>query len=254
MLQTQRVRLVGDPVALVVAETRTQAQDAAELIAIDYDILPSVTDTAAALAPDAPVIWEERGSNLCVLWDSGRGEEAEAAFARAARTSSASTSSTTAWSATRWSRASPSANTTRRRRATPCARPTQGVIRVRDGLAQHILKVPNEKLRVISPDVGGGFGLRGKLLPESGMVLWAARRLGRPVKWRSDRTETFLCDPHGRDHVTRGRDGFRRGGHAPSACASAPSPPWAPTCRISARACRPSPAGASTARSTTSRR
>ena len=86
MLQTRKARFVGDPVAIVVAETRAEAQDAAELVTVDYEPLPSVTDTAAAAAPDAPVIWEEHGSNLCVLWDSGREKEAEEAFAHAART------------------------------------------------------------------------------------------------------------------------------------------------------------------------
>ncbi|MBK1659575.1 xanthine dehydrogenase family protein molybdopterin-binding subunit [Paracraurococcus ruber] len=207
ILQTERVRFVGDPVALVVAETRAQAQDAAELIEVEYETLPSVTDTAAALDPGAPVIWEANGSNLCVLWDSGREAEAEAAFAGAAKTVrlelvnnrvvgnpmeprvaigeyDATTESWTLHS------------------------PTQGVMRVQDGLARLVLKVPKEKLRVISPDVGGGFGLRGKIFPESGMVLWAARRLGRPVKWLSGRTETFMCDPHGRDHVTRAEMAF----------------------------------------------
>ena len=201
------MRFVGDPVALVVAESRAEAQDAAELIEVDYEILPSVTDTGGALDADAPVIWEEHGSNLCVLWDSGREAEAEAGFAGAAQTVSielvqnrlvgnpmeprvalgeydAATESYTLHS------------------------PTQGVMRVQDGLAKLILKVPKEKLRVISPDVGGGFGLRGKIFPESGMVLWAAKKLGRPVKWISGRTETFQCDPHGRDHVTRAEMAF----------------------------------------------
>ncbi|MFC7689274.1 xanthine dehydrogenase family protein molybdopterin-binding subunit [Paeniroseomonas aquatica] len=86
MLQTTKVRFVGDPVALVVAESRAEAQDAAELIEVEYEILPSVTDTGGALDADAPVIWEEHGSNLCVLWDSGREVEAEAGFAGAAAT------------------------------------------------------------------------------------------------------------------------------------------------------------------------
>jgi len=211
ILQTKKVRFVGDPVALVLAETRAAAQDAAELIEVEYELLPSNTDTARALDPDAPVIWEENGSNLCVTWDSGRGAEVEAGFARAAKTVSvelinnriignpmeprvalgeydAATDSYTLHS------------------------PTQGVIRVRDGLAELILKIPKEKLRVVSLDVGGGFGLRGKLFPESGMVLWAAKRLGRPVKWVSGRSETMVSDPHGRDHVTRAEMGFDANG------------------------------------------
>jgi hypothetical protein len=81
-------------------------------------------------------------------------------------------------------------------------------VKVRDNLAKLVFNVPIEKIRVISPDVGGGFGLRGKLFPESAMVLWAARKLGRPVKWRAGRTETFLSDPHGRDHVTHAEMAF----------------------------------------------
>jgi len=207
MLQTRKVRFVGDPVALVVAETRAQAQDAAELVMVDYEILPSVTDTAAADSPDAPVIWEERGSNLCVHWDSGREKEADEAFTRAARTVSIELINNRLVGNPMEPRVAIGEYDPDTDRYTLYS-PTQGVIRVRDALAKLILKVPNEKLRVISPDVGGGFGLRGKVHPESGMVLWAARRVGRPVKWRSDRTETFLCDPHGRDHVTQAEMAF----------------------------------------------
>jgi carbon-monoxide dehydrogenase large subunit len=205
ILQTDRVRYVGDPVALVVAETREQAMDACELIAIDYDILPSVTDTAKALDPDAPVIWGEQGSNLCVHWDSGRAEMADAAFADAHRVVSVDLVQNRLvgnpmeprvaigeWDGARWTLTSP----------------TQGVMKVRESLAKFAFKVPLDRIRVISPDVGGGFGLRGKLFPETAMVLWAARRLGRPVKWRAGRTETFLSDPHGRDHVTHAEMAF----------------------------------------------
>lgn len=205
VLTTDRVRFVGDAVAMVIAETRHQAIEAMEAIEVDYDILPSVTDTGAAMAPDAPVIWPEVGSNLCVLWDGGRGAEADAAFEGAYRTVQVELVQNRVvgnpmeprvaigeWDGSRYTLTSP----------------TQGVIRVRDIVAQHVLRVPMDQLRVISPDVGGGFGLRGKLFPESAMVCWAARRLGRPVKWRADRTETFVSDPHGRDHVTRAEAAF----------------------------------------------
>ncbi|WP_431283996.1 xanthine dehydrogenase family protein molybdopterin-binding subunit [Humitalea sp. 24SJ18S-53] len=213
ILAEARVRFVGDPVALVVAETRAQAQDAAELIEVDYDPLPSVTDTARAMDPDAPVIWadHQRRDNLCVLWDSGRQEETDAAFAAADRQVTLS-----------FVNQRVVGNPMEPRVAIGDWRdgkhvlhsPTQGVIRVRDSLAKFIFKVPMDRLRVISPDVGGGFGLRGKLFPESAMVLWAAKRLGRPVKWRSGRTETFLCDPHGRDHVTTAEMAFDATGKA----------------------------------------
>jgi carbon-monoxide dehydrogenase large subunit len=205
ILQTERVRYVGDPVALVVAETREQAMDAAELIQVDYETLPSITETGAALDPNAPVIWEEQGSNLCVHWDSGREAEADAAFTKAARIVAVDLVQNRIvgnpmeprvalgeWDGERWILVSPS----------------QGAVKVRDNLAKLVFNVPPEKIRVISPDVGGGFGLRGKLFPESAMVLWAARRLGRPVKWRAGRTETFLSDPHGRDHVTHAEMAF----------------------------------------------
>jgi carbon-monoxide dehydrogenase large subunit len=205
ILQTERVRYVGDPVALVVAETREQAMDAAELIQVDYETLPSITETGAALDPASPVIWEEQGSNLCVHWDSGREAEADAAFTKAARIVAVDLVQNRIvgnpmeprvalgeWDGERWTLVSPS----------------QGAVKVRDNLAKLVFNVPLEKIRVISPDVGGGFGLRGKLFPESAMVLWAARRLGRPVKWRAGRTETFLSDPHGRDHVTHAEMAF----------------------------------------------
>jgi carbon-monoxide dehydrogenase large subunit len=213
ILQTAAARFVGDPVALVVAETRQQAQDAAEMVEVEYDLLPSVTDTAAADRDGAPLVWPERDSNLCVHWSSGREAEADAAFAGAARTVQVELVNNRLVG-------NPMEPRVAIGEFDPASglytlhSPTQGVIRVRDGLAALILKVPKDKLRVVSPDVGGGFGLRGKIFPESGMVLWAAKRVGRPVKWLSGRSETFVCDPHGRDHVTRAEMAFDREGKA----------------------------------------
>ncbi len=213
LLQRDAVRYVGDPVVLVVAETRAQAQDALELVAIDYEPLPAVTDTGRALDEGAALVWPDRGSNLCVLWTNGRAAETDAAFARAHRAVSIELVQNRVvgnpmeprvaigdWDAAagRYELVSP----------------TQGVFRVRDALAQFVFKVPKQAIHVVSPDVGGGFGLRGKIFPESAMVLWAAKRLGRPVKWRADRTETILSDPHGRDHVTRAEMAFDAQGKA----------------------------------------
>ncbi len=211
ILQTEAVRFVGDPVAIVMAETRMQAQDAAELIEVDYDILDSITDTAAALEPSAPVIWPERGSNLCVHWSNGREAQAEAAFAKAARTVSVELVNNRLVGNPMEPRVALGEYDPAENHFTLHS-PTQGVVRVRESLAKFIFKLPKEHVRVISPDVGGGFGLRGKLFPESAMVLWAAKRIGRPVKWRADRTETFLCDPHGRDHVTHAEMAFDAAG------------------------------------------
>ncbi len=213
MLQTQRVRFVGDPVAVVLAETRAQAQDAAELVMVDYAPLPSVTDTARALDAEAPVIWEEAGSNLCVHWDSGREAEADAAFAAAHRTVRIDLINNRLVGNPMEPRVALGEYDAASGRYTLTS-PTQGVMRVRYGLAKLILKVPLQQVRVISPDVGGGFGLRGKVHVESGMVLWAARRLGRPVKWLAGRSETFLTDPHGRDHVTHAEMAFDAEGKA----------------------------------------
>jgi carbon-monoxide dehydrogenase large subunit len=213
ILQTEAVRFVGDPVALVVAETRAQAQDAAELIEVEYEILPSVTDTAGADAPEAPLVWPDQGTNLCVHWDSGREAETEAAFAHAYATVSVELVQNRLVGNPMEPRVAVGEWEKEAQRYVLHS-PTQGVLRVRDGLAKHIFKVPEERIRVISPDVGGGFGLRGKIFPESAMVLWAARRLGRPVKWRAGRMETFVSDPHGRDHVTRAEMAFDAAGKA----------------------------------------
>jgi carbon-monoxide dehydrogenase large subunit len=207
------VRFVGDALVAIVAETRAQAQDAAELVEIDYDMLPAITDTARALDADAPVIWEERGSNLCVHWSNGRKVEADAAFAAAAHTVSIELVQNRVVGNPMEPRVAIGAWNAERDRY-ELTSPTQGAVRVRDGLAQFVFKVPKEQLRVHSPDVGGGFGLRGKIFPESAMVLWAARKLGRPVKWRADRSETFVSDPHGRDHVTTAEMAFDANGKA----------------------------------------
>jgi carbon-monoxide dehydrogenase large subunit len=201
ILQTERVRYVGDPVALIVAETRQQAMDAAELVEVEYDPLPSITDTAAAARPGAPVIWEACPDNTAVLWDSGRFEETEAAFSRAHRIVSIDLVNNRMVG-------NPMEPRIALGEWDPATErylfhgPSQGAHRIRDNLAKHAFRVPLEKIRVVSPDVGGGFGVRGKLVPENAMVLWAARKLGRPVKWLAGRTETFQSDPHGRDQVT----------------------------------------------------
>ncbi len=213
ILAVGAVRFVGDAVVAIVAETRAQAQDAAELVEIDYDMLPAITDTAHALDADAPVIWEERGSNLCVHWSNGRKAEADAAFAAAAHTVSIELVQNRVVGNPMEPRVAIGAWNAERDRY-ELTSPTQGAVRVRDGLAQFVFKVPKDKLRVHSPDVGGGFGLRGKIFPESAMVLWAAKKLGRPVKWRADRSETFVSDPHGRDHVTTAEMAFDAQGKA----------------------------------------
>ncbi len=213
ILQTEAVRFVGDPIVAIVAETRTQAMDALELVEIEYDPLPAITETARALDADAPVIWPERGSNLCVHWTNGRKAQTDEAFAKAHHVARVELVQNRVIGNPMEPRVALGVwNAAQRRHE--LTSPTQGVIRVRDGLAKFIFRVPNEQVRVVSPDVGGGFGLRGKLFLESALVLWAAKRLDRPVKWRADRAETIVADPHGRDHLTRAEMAFDANGKA----------------------------------------
>ncbi|MGG5822185.1 xanthine dehydrogenase family protein molybdopterin-binding subunit [Falsiroseomonas sp. HW251] len=213
ILQTDAVRFVGDPVVAVIAETRVQAEDALELVEIEYEILPSVTETGRALDPDATVIWPERGSNLCVEWSNGRDEMTEQAFAKAAYVARVDLIQNRVVGNPMEPRVAIGVFNKDEDRY-ELTSPTQGVFRVRDPMAKFIFKVPPEKVRVVSPDTGGGFGLRSKCFVESGLVLWAAKRVGRPVKWRSGRSETMVADPHGRDHVTKAEMAFDANGKA----------------------------------------
>jgi aerobic carbon-monoxide dehydrogenase large subunit len=201
------VRYVGNPVAYIVAESLAQAHDAAELIHVDYEDLLAVTDLNAANQPGAPLLYPGHGSNLCVSWESHDGAAVEGAFATAAKIVSLDFVNNRVVG----SPMEPRVAIGEWDAETQCYTlhsPTQGVIRVQNSLASNVLKVPKEQLRVVSPDVGGGFGLRGKTFPESALVLFAAKKLGRPVKWLADRQETFLCDVHGRDHITHGEIAF----------------------------------------------
>ena len=201
LIADERVRYAGDTVAVIVAETLNQARDAADLLIIDYEALPAVADTAGALAPDAPVVWEELGSNLAYDWSFGN----EAAVADAMKA---------AHHVTRLKlinnrivvnamepRAALGVYDAGADRYTLYA-PSQGVHSIRNFIAQYSLQIPVEKLRVITDDVGGGFGMKTFVYPEYPLVLFAARKLGRPVKWTADRSDSFLTDSQGRDHVT----------------------------------------------------
>ena len=205
------VRYVGNPVAYVVAESLEQARDAAELIEIEYDSLPAIVDLAHAHDPGAPLVWPEHGSNLCVHWQSHDGKDVEAAFAKAHKIVALDFINNRVVGSPMEPRVAIGEWDPEQEKYTLYS-PTQGVIRVQNSMANIAFQVPKEQMRVVSPDVGGGFGLRGKLYPESVLVAWAAKRLGRPVKWRADRQETFLSDVHGRDHVTHGEMAFDANG------------------------------------------
>jgi carbon-monoxide dehydrogenase large subunit len=205
VLAVGKVRHVGQPVALVVAETLAQAQDAAEAIEIEYETLPAVTDARAALEHGAPQLFDSVPGNLVFDWDNDTSDFAatDAAFAQAAHVTTIEIINNRVV-----------ANSMEPRNAigdwdASSGRPvlhtgTQGSHIVRDTLAEVVLKTPKEKLRVITPpNVGGGFGMKAFVYPEQALVVWAAGKLKRPVRWQSDRSEAFISDNQGRDHFTK---------------------------------------------------
>src|SRR5215469_16393002 len=197
-----RVRHVGDTVAMVVAANAAAARDAAELIGVDYEPLPAVIETAHALNPSRPRVWDEAPGNLCFDWEVGDRTAVESAMATArhrirlelvnnrivvnsmeARGAigdyDPGEDSYTLWSS------------------------TQGSHFVRNLLAASVFNIPENRVRVVTRDVGGGFGMKLFLYPEHVLVLWAAKKVGRPVKWTPDRSDAFMTDTQGRDNVTR---------------------------------------------------
>lgn len=202
MLAVDQVRYVGDAVAAVVAETRAQAQDAAEAITVAYEPLPAVTDAAAAVMPGAPAVWPDLAAdNESFLFRLGDVAAVDAAFARAAHVTRLDF---------RINRVS--ANPMEPRNALGTWDPveerwtlvtgTQLPHVMRNEIAEHALKVQTHRLRIVSPDVGGGFGMKESPFQEYVLCLHAARLIGRPVRWTATRTESFLCDTHARDNVS----------------------------------------------------
>ena len=197
-----RVRHVGDTVAMVVGETLAAARDAAELIAVDYETLPVVVETAGALDPGQPLVWDEMPGNLAFDWGVGDPAAVERAMANARHRvgielvnnrivvismeprGAIGEYDTGDDSYVLWSS-------------------TQGSHLLRSQLAESIFNVPENRIRVVTQDVGGGFGMKAFLYPEHVLVLWAAKRLGRPVKWTPERSDAFMTDTQGRDNVTR---------------------------------------------------
>jgi carbon-monoxide dehydrogenase large subunit len=198
---------VGDPVAVVIGETLAQARDAAEKVRIDYAVLPAVADPAAAQKAGAPQIHAIAPNNTIYQWSLGDGKAVEAAFKSATHVTKldiinnrlvpnaiepraaigeydSGTGTFTLW------------NT------------TQNPHVARLVIAAFVGMAPEHKLRVIAPDVGGGFGSKIFIYPEEVVALWAAKRVGRPVKWVAERSEAFLADAHGRDHVTHAEMAF----------------------------------------------
>ena len=200
ILCRDKVRYVGDKVAFVVAETRAQARDAAELVEVDYEPLEAVVDTAAALGARVPPVHEECPGNLAFDWHFGDEQAVAAAFAKAARRVRLELVNNRLVCNPMEPRAAVAEWDAGAGKLTvhTC---TQGGWAFRDVLAQN-LGLPKEKVRVVTPDVGGGFGMKAMFYGEYTLCAFAARKLGRPVKWTSERGEAFLSDSQGRDHVT----------------------------------------------------
>jgi carbon-monoxide dehydrogenase large subunit len=203
-LAKETVRYVGQPYAVVVAETRLQARDAAEAVEVDWEELPALIDLNDAIKEGSHQIHPEAEGNLIFDWELGDAAATDAAIARAAHVTKIDIVNN---------------------RLVPNAMEPRAALGVYDPSEEHFTLyttsqnphvarlvisafynvAPENKLRVVAPDVGGGFGSKIFIYPEEIVCLWAAKRAGVPVKWTSDRTEAFLTDAHGRDHITSPR-------------------------------------------------
>jgi len=203
LLVADRVRFAGDRVAYVVAETAAQARDAAELIEVEYETVPAIVDLEDAAKPGATKVWDEcADGNVAFRLRFGNQEATDAAFAAARHVVKLRIVNN---------------------RLSPVAMEPRVAIGQYDPIEDsytlhtasqnphgarmemaHVFHVPENRMRVVSPDVGGGFGLKGGAFPDDALVLWAARKTGRPVKWTASRSESMLTDHAGRDHVTYG--------------------------------------------------
>jgi aerobic carbon-monoxide dehydrogenase large subunit len=196
-----RVRHVGDPVAFVVAQTPAQAVDGAERVIVHYEPLPAVALTADATRAGAAAVWDETPDNVAFVWEVGQREAVERAFAAAAHVTRLPFVVTRVAPAPMEPRGAVGEFDRRTGRYTLYTG-IQAPHGLRTLLADQVLKVPHSHLRVVTGDVGGSFGMKSGVYPEVVLVLWAARRLGRPVKWTCERREGFVTDEAGRDNVS----------------------------------------------------
>src|SRR5215472_11570212 len=201
VLLADRVRCIGDRVAFVAAETEAQARDAAELLEVDYELLPAVVDLDQAVQPSAPKIWEQcPGGNVGTTIAFGDKAAVDAAFTKAKHVA-----------AVRLINNRVTANPIEPRAALGAYDAADGKYTlyttsqdphsVRAALSASVFQVPESKIKVVSPDVGGGFGMKANIYPDDVLVLWASKRCGRPVKWTATRSESLLLDNHARDQL-----------------------------------------------------
>ena len=200
-LADEVVRHVGDQVAVVLAESRAVARDAGELVEVDYEELPAVASLEAASADGAPLVWDEAPGNVCFDWEIGDKAATDEAFSKASKVASI--------------------DVVNNRLIANAMEPRSAIGEYDSGKDEHtlyttsqnphvirllmgafVMGLPEHKLRVIAPDVGGGFGSKIFHYAEEVIVTWAAKKVDRPVKWTADRSESFISDAHGRDHIT----------------------------------------------------
>jgi aerobic carbon-monoxide dehydrogenase large subunit len=202
VLAREKVRHVGDTIALVIAESPKEAKDAAELIEVEYDVLPAVTDTAHAADAGQATVHDGVPGNVCYTWGHGDKAATDAAFAKASHVTTLDIVN---------NRLVPNAIEPRAVNASYAKQDDSYTVYVSNQnphlerllMAAFVLSLPESKLRVVAPDVGGGFGSKIFLYAEDVALTWAAKRVGRPVKWTAERSEAFVSDAHGRDHVTK---------------------------------------------------
>lgn len=203
VLAFERIRYVGEPVAIVVAQTLARAQDAAEKVTVDVAELAVASTVERAVADGAAAIHPQLTHNIALDWTDGNIEAVEAGFAKAAHVQRIRLADTRLAPVSMEPRAGIGLWDDTKQRYTLVAS-TQGVAIVRKLLAEGVFKVPLSTIRVLTHDVGGGFGMKAQCYPEYAAILYAARKVGKPVKWCNSRMESFLSDTHGRDGVLEG--------------------------------------------------
>ena len=201
VLAEDKVRHVGDPIAVVIAATRQQARDASELLHIELEDLPVVATVSDAVKPGAGTVHDGAPGNICYDWQIGDGGAVDAAFARADRVVKLDLTNNRLIPNAMEPRAAV-ADFDRTTGDYTLFTTSQNPHVIRLLMGAFVLQIPEHRLRVVAPDVGGGFGSKIYHYAEEAIVTWAAGRLGRPVKWTADRTESFMSDAHGRDHVS----------------------------------------------------
>jgi aerobic carbon-monoxide dehydrogenase large subunit len=211
ILAQGKVRYVGDAVAIVIAERPEEAKEAAALVEVDYEPLPAVVDVRDALRNGAPAVHDEAPDNVCYVWALGDKAAVDAAFAKAAHVTSLDIVN---------NRLIPNALEPRACNAAYARADDSYTLYVASQnphverllMTAFVLGLPEHKVRVIAPDVGGGFGSKIYLYAEETVCVWASKLVGRPIKWTAERSESFLSDAHGRDHVTRAELALDRDG------------------------------------------